>query len=138
MSTLKIGDRVLFGRTRGEKTLGEVVKVNPSRLKIKQLEARGGHPIGTEWAVPERLCTLAGGAAFAAPAPKPKRSEAEIMGAIRHAYSMLSPENLTCDGELSRSEVRRRAAALNRELDDAFRELGRRVSEDEAFREDRP
>ena len=49
------GDIVMFGLKHGEKTRGEVVKVNPKRLKIKQLESRGtmkSHPVGTIWTVP--------------------------------------------------------------------------------------
>ena len=52
------GDRVLFGRTYGEKTLGEVVKVNRVKAKVKQLESRGtykDYPVGTIWTVPLNL-----------------------------------------------------------------------------------
>ena len=55
----KAGDRVYFGRANGEKTLGEVTKVNSKRLKVKTLEARGDYrdyPVGTVWAVPPSLC----------------------------------------------------------------------------------
>lgn len=50
-----VGQEVLFGRENGEKTRGRVVKVNPTRLKIEQLEARGGHAIGTKWNVPPKF-----------------------------------------------------------------------------------
>ena len=50
-----VGDLVIFGRQEGEKTLGRIVKVNPSKYKIEQLKARGKHPIGTTWGVPESL-----------------------------------------------------------------------------------
>jgi hypothetical protein len=59
-----VGQKVLFGRTNGEKTLGEVVKVNPKKLKVKQLETRGqqrSHAVGTIWTVPPSLCTPADG-----------------------------------------------------------------------------
>lgn len=52
------GDRVYFGRANGEKTLGEVVKKNPKKLKIKVLEARGKSKVGDTWNVPPSLCTL--------------------------------------------------------------------------------
>lgn len=48
-------------------------------------------------------------------------------------YCELSPENLTCDGECSLSQVRRRRASCNRRLKVLFQEIGRRVSEDEAY-----
>lgn len=139
---MRVGDRVIFGRRRGEKTLGEVVKVNKRNLKVKQLEERGvsrRRPPGTIWTVPPALCERADGpratdAGPSAPLPRrPKRSEEQVMTQIRAIYCRLSPENLTCDGELSRREVDRRYARLQRDLRDCFKELGRRVTEDEAF-----
>jgi hypothetical protein len=152
------GQRVLFGRSHGEKTLGEVVKVNRTRASVKQLEARGvyrDYPVGTVWQVP---FTLLSPAPVDAPAGEPvsperaamlaeierlkrenealrapKRAEAVILSEIRSCYSGLSPENLWMDGEASASQARRRASALNRRLRELFRELGRRVSESEAF-----
>lgn len=62
-----------------------------------------------------------------------KRSEAEIMEAILGAYCGLSPENLSCDGEASRAHIQRRSRELHTQLEDCFRELGRRVSENEAY-----
>ena len=56
---LEVGDRVLFGRGRGEKTLGEVVKVNAKSVKVKQLETRGTrktYSVGSVWKVPHSLC----------------------------------------------------------------------------------
>ncbi len=49
--TFNIGDKVLFGRTNGEKTEGRIVKINSSSIKVEQTEARGGRPIGTIWRV---------------------------------------------------------------------------------------
>lgn len=57
-----VGQQVYFGRRNGEKTLGEVVKVNGKNLKVKQLETRGeykSYPVGTLWTVPPTLCTPA-------------------------------------------------------------------------------
>lgn len=57
----KVGMQVLFGRVHGEKTLGEIVKVNPKKFKVKQLEGRGSfrdYPVGTVWTVPASLCSL--------------------------------------------------------------------------------
>jgi hypothetical protein len=50
------GMKVQFGRPNGEKTIGEIVKVNGKSLKIKQTEIRGTqktHKIGTVWTVPK-------------------------------------------------------------------------------------
>jgi hypothetical protein len=131
------GDKVLFGRGNGEQTLGEVVKVNRAKIKVKQLEARGtmrSYPIGTVWGVPRGMLVRVDAAGQAVPqAPQPKRAEADIMKDIGNAYCGLSPENLSCDGELPLYLVQRRRGQLNRRLNECFRELGRRVSEDEAF-----
>jgi len=58
----KVGMKVLFGRSNGQQTLGEIVKVNPRKFKVKQLEERGvrkSHSVGTVWTVPPSLCTPA-------------------------------------------------------------------------------
>lgn len=131
-------DRVYFGSPNGERTLGEIVKVNPSRYKVRQLEERGGRPIGTLWNVPKSLCTPeldeAPTAHTVPAAPKPKRAEQGIMHAIRYVYGALSPENLYADGLRSRSAALRVRASFNRQLRELFVELGRKVDEDQAYR----
>jgi hypothetical protein len=57
---LKQGMKVYFGRERGEHTLGEVVKINTTSISVRQLEARGTHPVGTIWRVSHRLLQAAG------------------------------------------------------------------------------
>lgn len=140
LSSYGVGDKVLFGRANGEQTLGEVVKVNRVKLKVKQLTARGmyrNYPIGSVWIVPVSLCEPYEGEVPAAPVapPKPARTEVEVKREVLGIYCALSPENLTCDGELGHAEVVRRAAALKRRLQACFVELGREVSEEEAYRE---
>jgi hypothetical protein len=66
-------------------------------------------------------------------APQVKRPDAEIMRDILGVYNELSPENLTCDGELSQSRVRARYRALQAQLGRLQRELGRTVTETEAY-----
>jgi len=108
------GMKVVFGRPNGEQTHGTVVKVNRKTVKVRQDESRGtqkDYAIGTEWKVAKSLCRPANGSSAPAPeAPKPKRSEAEIMDDILSVYCCLSPENLSCDGELPPAQVRKRAA----------------------------
>ncbi len=142
MDTFKVGDRVLFGRSHGEQTLGEVESIGRTgKLKVKQLEQRGTmrtRPVGTIWTVPPTLCRKVGADTQARDAPpepaRPARPEAEIMRDVVGCYGGLSPENLTCDGEIRGSAVARRAATIRGRLRACFRELGRHVSEDEAFR----
>jgi hypothetical protein len=45
----------------------------------------------------------------------------------------LSPENLHCDGEISRAQANKRRAQINREWRDLEAQVGRKVSEDEAW-----
>jgi hypothetical protein len=47
--------------------------------------------------------------------------------------SALSPENLTCDGELSKAAVKRRYSALMKEWKALEKIAGRRVTEDEVW-----
>lgn len=75
MNEYKIGMSVSFGRPNGEKTIGKIVKVNPTKLKVEQTETRGSrknHAVGTVWTVPKNAAfvTIIGGAAQKAPAPK--------------------------------------------------------------------
>jgi len=201
-----VGDRVYFGRTNGEKSLGEVVKVNLKSLKVKLLEERGSrrsYAVGGTWRVPPSLCTLADGDCPAdRPAAVPSlfkvgdsvwfegsvrtstnlgpqdhrlekglvngvvtkvnsngtceifgvnygpntrtvnasdmslaapRSEETIRKSFHAVYGALSPENLTCDGEASRSEVRRKSAVLNRALRALAEENGRLIPEGESY-----
>lgn len=58
---------------------------------------------------------------------------AEIKAAFVDLACQLSPENLTCDGELSTSEVNRRRARLNREWAELERRAGQKVSEADTF-----
>jgi hypothetical protein len=140
----KIGMKVMFGRTNGQKTLGEIVKVNPKKLKVKQLEQRGvqkSHRVGSIWTVPRSLCTpvndmMVGekgvGKTFT-PKPATSRSDAEIIAELQGIECGLSPENLSCDGEASRAHIMRTYRRLNRRKAECIKELGREPSFDELW-----
>ena len=126
----RVGDLVCFGRPNGEKTEGRVVKVNAASVSIEQTEVRGQTRLreaGAKWRVHPSLVKHVGNGGTAAPvaAPKPTRSEAELIAALRRIEASLSPENLTCDGERPRAEVLRVAARLNAERRAIVAELGR-------------
>lgn len=62
ISECSVGQRIYFGRRNGEKTLGEIVKVNRKTVKVKQVESRGtrrDYKVGSLWTVPVGLCTAA-------------------------------------------------------------------------------
>lgn len=157
-SDCHVGQRVIFGRPgpRAEKTLGEIVKLNPKKAKVKILEDRGQNSqAGQIWGVPYSLMAPApadaqpgpAGQAFeehfnrqtafeAARAEEPLEynmfqpaEEQLILEAILCCYSNLSPENLTCDGEAPMSHVRRVKADMERKLNHLQKALGRTVSE---------
>ena len=64
-----------------------------------------------------------------------KRTESEILSQLMSVFGGLSPENLTCDGEASRTHIRAASARLNRAKKALCKELGRTPSEDECYRE---
>jgi hypothetical protein len=45
----------------------------------------------------------------------------------------MSPENLACDGELTRSQIKKKLQGLKSEWKKLERQLGRAVSEDEIY-----
>lgn len=67
--------RVRFGRPNGEQTLGEIVKINPTKAKVAILENRGTQrdsPAGAVWTVPYSLMRPADQATAAAVAAQAK------------------------------------------------------------------
>lgn len=76
-SNAHVGMVVTFGRSRGEQTRGKIVKCNPRKAKVEQLEERGVRkvrPAGTIWTVPYSLMTPSENIGIGAPIPKPPRS----------------------------------------------------------------
>lgn len=156
----RVGMKVIFGRGNGEQTLGEIVKINPTKAKVKTLESRGngrGSMVGAVWSVPYGLMKPAGGHSMLdevnskpidpaiirevakglesdlpLPAYMPY-GDARIMEAIIDCYTRLSPEYLTADGERPMNEVVRLRNSLNLRLSHLFKALGRPVSESAAY-----
>jgi len=151
----KVGMKVVFGRGNGEKTLGEIVKINPRKCKVKTLQDRGRNsPAGAVWNVPYSLMTPAE-VDFIDEAnnlprqpleglmvkgqedlPLPKQlpyGDKCIMEAIVSTYNDLSPEWLTADGERPMNQVILLRNKLNQRLRHLFQALGCPVSETVAF-----
>jgi len=129
----QVGDVVLFGRSSGEQTRGEIVKLNGKSAKVRTLEVRGTVKVraaGGEWRVPYSLLTPADGGPVA---PPPKRPDAEIIRDLQRVECNLSPENLHCDGEISRSAAARKARVLNGQRRALVKELGREPSTSELW-----
>jgi hypothetical protein len=56
-----------------------------------------------------------------------------IYNAFLNLCGELSPENLTCDGELSASQVRTRLAQIHKRWRALEAQIGRKVTEDEVW-----
>lgn len=140
----RVGLEVFFGRENGQQTKGVVTKMNRLKAKVKLLESRGngrGSHVGAEWGVPYSMmvaCGENGNVAENKPEPinySPFQDfvDQKILEAINHVYNCLSPENLFCDGEISRAEAEKKRTKLNRQLKGLFQAFGRPVDEMTAY-----
>lgn len=64
---------------------------------------------------------------------KMPETEEDHMAWLSMLSNRLSPENLHCDGEISRTAAMRKYRALKAEWKEVEKNLGRKVSEDEVF-----
>ena len=62
-----------------------------------------------------------------------KRTDDQIMRDLSDLYNALSPENLHCDGEISRTAAQRKYRKFMKIQKALFKELGRTVSEEETW-----
>lgn len=143
----RVGMVVEFGRDSGEWTRGTIIKVNPTKAKVKTLEARGsgrGSFVGAEWSVPYSMMRPATSAGVGTPYIPSDPSDAPLSEYMSHgdtcivlaivdAYNSLSPEFLTADGERPMSQVHALRRKLENRLSHLFIALGRRVSEKVAY-----
>lgn len=136
----KVGMHVYFGRENGEKTLGEVIKINRVKVKVKILEDRGngrGSIPGSVWLVPFSMMEPKDAKEKTVErlpySPFQNAADDHILLAILDCYCSLSPENLSCDGELPLGEVNRRRTVLLRKLDYLQKAFGKTVSEEEIY-----
>jgi hypothetical protein len=134
----KVGMKVFFGRERGQKTLGEIVKVNRTRAKVRTLEVRGHRAAakaGEVWTVPFSMLTEAGTDATPGTPPpaKPKRSHSEIIEDLKRVEFNLEPEVLYQDGERPRAQAQRIGRRLQAERNALVRELGREPTSQELW-----
>lgn len=62
-----------------------------------------------------------------------RRAESQILDDIRDVDCQLSPENLSCDGELSARQVRVKYRKLMAQRNQLVKELGRKPTTKELF-----
>lgn len=146
----RVGMEVIFGRGNGEQTRGIIVKINRAKAKVQTTENRGSKSqAGAVWSVPYSLMTPANGEVniensvkvenstdIVSPASVPipyspfqDKVEQSILEAINVVYNCLSPENLSCDGEIPMSLINQKRSKLSRQLRGLFQALGREVDE---------
>lgn len=141
----RVGMEVVFGRGNGEQTRGLVTKINRAKAKVQTTENRGKTMAGAVWSVPYSLMEPVGtntgveNSVKIVPQSIPFHPfqdyvEQLILEAVNCVYSSLSPENLTCDGEASMTQVSQKRAKLNRQLRGLFAALGREVDESTAYK----
>lgn len=61
------------------------------------------------------------------------RTEKAIIEEIASLYCALSPENLSCDGELRGSRLQTKYRGLNKRIAECIKELGREITESQAY-----
>lgn len=75
----KKGMRVVFGKAKGEKTLGIIRKLNPTKAKVEILEDRGTKSeVGQEWGVPYAMMEPEANAAALNDRVTPKRAPGKV------------------------------------------------------------
>lgn len=119
----RIGQTVEF-TAKGRKFVGTVKSINAKTISVDT-------PTGN-WRVSPGLLSVST-APVVPEAPKAKRSEGTVMREILACYSNLEPEMLTCDGEVRGAALARKAAGIRAKLKTLFAEMGRTVSEEEAW-----
>jgi hypothetical protein len=143
----QVGMHVYFGRDNGAKTFAVIMKLNRDTAKVRTLEKRGsgrGSAIGSIWNVAYSMMVKAAPVKFsdmpkqAAPnklvySQFQPQEDIHVLQAILCVYSNLSPENLSCDGELPAHQVVARRKELTAKLSALQTALGRTVSEEEAL-----
>ncbi len=115
-----LGKKIMF---RGAEY--EIVGLHPDRprypIEVKRAKDGKGFKMALKMVLPS--LHKAGGKTGAKPGAK--RPDAEIIKELQEVHCGLSPESLTCDGELPRREVERRRRELTRRQIMLEAELGR-------------
>jgi hypothetical protein len=127
----------ITAETRGQVITGKVVKVNRTTCLITVSGGNTRFSVGSMVKVPFSIITVpfkcgdhgmevtSGDVVGGPAAPAPKAFEPNFFWVTENAfellildglYSQLSPENLSCDGECSRSEINRKRNVIERKM----------------------
>ena len=135
----RVGMNVIFGSGNGEKTRGVVVKVNPTKAKVRTTESRGykQHDAGTIWTVPYPLLQMVddNGTVVEKEIKYNPFTHVDnlILEAVLCCYGELSPENLSCDGEANYYQMINRKNTINKKLKGLLIAYGTEISEKQIY-----
>jgi len=129
---------VIFGKGNGEKTRGVVIKVNPTKAKVRTTENRGyRHEAGTVWTVPYSLLQAIddNGTVVEKEIKYNPFTHVDnlILEAVLCCYGELSPENLSCDGEASYLQIVNKKNSISKKLKGLLMAYGMEVSEKQIY-----
>jgi len=134
----RVGMNVIFGKGNGEKTRGVVIKVNPTKAKVRTTENRGyRHEAGTVWTVPYSLLQAIddNGTVVEKEIKYNPFTHVDnlILEAVLCCYGELSPENLSCDGEASYLQIVNKKNSISKKLKGLLMAYGMEVSEKQIY-----
>lgn len=138
-SECHIGMEVFFGKGNGQQTKGKIVKLNKTTAGVKTEEDRGVRDAGTIWRVSYSLLSTNGSSCTPTLVTElvyneyQDKMEQLVLEAIACCYDKLSPENISCDGEIPINIVMQRRKEIDKKLEGLFQALGKRVSEYAVF-----
>ena len=124
-ATLKVGDRVRLQNIKPRHYEGREGTVSSLLSRGSRIAVTLDGDVLPLHVPASALAKIASAAA--------KRPEREIVAEIADVYAGLSPENLSCDGELPQNAVRAKSKRLNACLAELFAELGYFVAESDAY-----
>lgn len=134
---LKYNDPVIISFPYQE-IQGTIIKINSKTAKVKLLEKYKHYPVNTIFNVDYSFLRKNTGTVKEAVIEKLKYNpfggiQNIILDGIVACYCALSPENLTCDGEASRSSIANKSRELQRQLKGLCYAYGREVGEMESI-----
>ena len=147
MHNFKLNQHVIFGRENGEKTQGIIIKLNSKTAKIKTLEGRGYRSEPTIWRVAYSLIEPYNGSDKLARNPivvekivneknieyNPFDENNSLIEELLSAYISLSPENLSCDGELPQYVTNMLRKRIEKRIKGLQIAIGEDLTEDQCY-----
>lgn len=136
-SECKKGMQVLVDMGYNKQSIkAKVVKVNPKTATVEILEPYNNHPVGTPYRASYNILSKldANGKIVEEKMEyNPFDELNSFYECILECYSNLSPENLSCDGELPIGKIRSRRAILEHRLRHLCEAIQKEISEEQIY-----